>query len=61
MIFQDEIMLGHPNNWRPLVEGFRAPDLVAVEHLADDKWCAITNTGESYLLQGNSIKVAAVF
>jgi hypothetical protein len=61
MIFQDEIMLGQPGSWRPFIEGFRAPALVAVEHIAGDACCAITHTGESYVLQGDSIKSVPVF
>jgi hypothetical protein len=59
--FQDEIMLGEPGAWRPLIEGFNAPGLIAVEPLADDQWCAITHTGESYLFNGDSVQPSRVF
>jgi hypothetical protein len=61
LVFQNEILLGEPGHWRPLVEGFHAEGLIAVEPIGDDQLCAITYTGKSYFLQGDVIELAPIF
>jgi hypothetical protein len=61
LVFQEEIMLGEPSNWHPITSGFRAPGLIAVEPLADDQLCAVTYSGESFVLQGSSVRAVPIF
>jgi hypothetical protein len=61
LVFQEQIMLGDPNNWRPIISGFQAPGLIAVESLPDDQLCAVTYAGESFVLQGNSVRAVPIF
>jgi len=60
LLYHDEVLLGQPGNWRPFFHDFRAEGLIAVEPLSDDRWCAISYAGQSYLLDGDSIEHASI-
>jgi len=62
MAFQDRIMIGEPDEWRPLIEGFNVPGLITVEQCGTKgELCAISYTGQAFILSDGAVQPAPVF